>query len=77
MRTPGVAVKDSVGSHQKSLERAVDFNRVDGILRTGRYMAAGGVGERRDGSPIKIDRKKYDLYQYPPESICYFLDHTL
>jgi hypothetical protein len=71
-----MAMEDSVGGDQESLEWAMDFNCLNGILRTGRNMAAGGVGKRREDSPVKIDRKKYDLYQYPLESIRYFFEHN-
>ena len=44
----------------------MDFNSIDGILRTGRYMTARGGRERGDGSTVKVNREQNDLYQYPP-----------
>jgi len=69
-------MEDSVGCHQESFEGTVNFNRINSILRAGGYMTAGGVGEWRNGSPVKIDRQKYNLYQNPPDSTCYFFYHT-
>ena len=51
---------------KKPLKGPCDFNSIDGILRTGRYMTARGGRERGDGSTVKVNREQNDLYQYPP-----------
>lgn len=59
-------MQNPVGGHEETLEGAMDFNSIDGILRTGRYMTARGGRERGDGSTVKVNREQNDLYQYPP-----------
>jgi hypothetical protein len=70
-----MAVQNSVGSHQETFEGSMNLYGINGILRTGRNMPAGGRSQRRDGSTVKINRQQHDLYQNPSESICNFFDH--
>ena len=75
MRSPGMAMQNPVGGHQKSFQRAVNFNRIDGILRTGWDVPARGWRKWRDGCPVKVHRQKHDLSKYPGESVRNFFKH--
>jgi len=61
-----MAVQNPVGGHEETLEGSMDFNGIDGILRTGWYVTARGGCERGNGSTVKVNREQNDLYQYPP-----------
>ena len=61
MRTPGVAFQDAARAKVDPLERAMNLNGVNSILRAGGFMAAHGGGKGRNGILIEIDRE----HQHP------------
>jgi hypothetical protein len=68
-------MEDPVGSQQKSFDGPVNFYRFNGILRTGRNMAAGGRGQRRYGCAVKINRQQQHLNKYPSDPSDDFFNH--
>ncbi len=57
---PGMAVQNAFGGQIETLERTVNFYRINGILRAGWYMAARVGEQRRDGSAVKVNRNQQD-----------------
>jgi len=54
-----MAMEDPVGGHQEALHRTMNIDRIDGILRTGGNMTAGGWGHGRDNPAVDINRQEY------------------
>lgn len=67
MRSPGVAFHDPARAKVDTLEGAMNLNGIDGILRAGGLMAAGGGGKGRNGIFIEVDRE----HQRPAQDLKY------